>query len=211
MKEAAECCRLGKLLYGNAMVPWYRSDEYYSDGWHGTKALDGGGALMNQSIHYVDLLIWIMGEVSSLGGYADALAHDMIEVEDCATAALKFTSGAQGVIQGTTCTYKGHPAVLSIHGTRGNIVVVGDDIKFWEVEGEPEEVNLNAGQAGATADPKLGMLGEAVPAHAEQIADVLAAVDEDRDPVLSGREARRAVEVILRIYESAETGKMVQF
>ena len=211
VKEAAESGRLGKLLYGNAMVPWYRSDEYYSDGWHGTKALDGGGALMNQSIHYVDLLIWIMGEVASLGGYADALAHDMIEVEDCATAALKFTSGAQGVIQGTTCTYKGHPAVLSIHGTRGNIVVVGDDIKFWEVEGEPEEVNLNAGQAGATADPKMGMLGEAVPAHAEQIADVLAAVDEDRDPVLSGREARRAVEVILRIYESAETGKMVQF
>ena len=210
LKEAAESGRLGKLLYGNAMVPWYRSDEYYGDGWHGTKALDGGGALMNQPIHYVDLLIWLMGEVASLGGYADALAHDMIEVEDCATAALKFTSGAQGVIQGTTCTSKGHPAVLSIHGTRGNVVVVGDDIKFWEVEGEPEEVNLNAGQAGGAADPKLGMLGEAVQAHTEQIADVLAAAAEDREPVLSGREARRAVEVILRIYESAVTGEMVQ-
>ncbi len=210
IKQAAESGRLGKLLYGNAIVPWYRTDEYYSDGWHGTKALDGGGALMNQSVHYVDLLLWIMGDVARLGAFADALAHDTIEVEDCATAALQFTSGAQGIIQGTTCTYQGHPAVLEIHGTKGNVVVVGEDLKLWEVAGDETEFNAEAGQTGGAADPKLGMLGEAVQAHTEQIGDLLAAVEEDREPQLSGREARRAVEVILSIYESAATGKMVQ-
>lgn len=210
IKEAVEGGRFGKMLYGNAMVPWYRADDYYTGRWQGTKALDGGGALMNQSIHYVDLLLWIMGDVAALGGFADTLAHD-IEVEDCATAALRFESGAQGLIQGTTCTYKGHPGVLSIHGTKGNAVVVGDDLKLWQVEGDPTELHLDAGQAGGEADPTKGMLGEAVQAHTEQIADVLAAAEEGRDPVLSGREARRAVEVILRIYESSETGRMIHF
>ncbi len=210
IKQAAASGRLGKLLYGNAIVPWYRTDEYYSDSWHGTRLLDGGGALMNQSIHYVDLLLWIMGDVARLGAFADALAHDTIEVEDCATATLKFTSGAQGIIQGTTCTYQGHSAVLEIHGTEGNVIVVGEDLKLWEVAGDETEYNSEAGAVGGAADPKMGMLGEAVQAHTEQIADVLAAVEESREPVLSGREARRAVELILRIYESAETGKMIE-
>lgn len=211
IKEYAVEGRLGKLLYGNAQVPWYRTDEYYSDSWHGTKELDGGGALMNQSIHYVDLLIWIMGDVDRLGGFADALDHDMIEVEDCATAALKFKSGAQGVIQGTTCTYQGHPAVLEIHGTSGNIVTVGDELKLWEVEGEETIFNPDAGTVGGAADPKEGMKGEAVQAHTEQIGDLLDAVENDREPKLSAREARRAVEVILKIYESSESGQMVTF
>jgi UDP-N-acetyl-2-amino-2-deoxyglucuronate dehydrogenase len=210
IKEAAASGKLGKLLYGNAVVPWYRSDEYYGDGWHGTRKLDGGGALMNQSIHYVDLLVWIMGDVAKLAGFADALAHDTIEVEDCATATLKFTSGAQGVIQGTTCTYQGQPTVFEIHGTRGNVVVVGDDLKLWEVEGDETELNVEAGQTGGAADPKLGMLGEAVQAHTEQIGDLLAAIAEDREPVLSGREARRAVEVILSIYDSSASGRVIE-
>ncbi|MFO7947832.1 MAG: Gfo/Idh/MocA family oxidoreductase [Armatimonadota bacterium] len=211
IKNYAETGKLGKLLYGNAKVPWYRTDEYYSDGWHGTKKLDGGGALMNQSIHYVDLLIWIMGDVEVLGGFADALDHDMIEVEDCATAALKFTSGAQGVIQGTTCTYQGHPAELEIHGTKGNIITVGEDIRLWEVEGEDTIFDPEAGEAGGAAKPEDGMKGEAVDAHTEQIGDLLDAVENDREPKLSAREARRAVEVILKIYESSETGRMVRF
>ena len=210
IKAAADSGKLGKLLYGNAMVPWYRSDEYYGDGWHGTIKLDGGGALMNQSIHYVDLLLWVMGDVAKLAGFADALAHDTIEVEDCATAALKFTSGAQGMIQGTTCTYQGQPTVFEIHGTKGNVVVVGDDLKLWEVEGDETEFNAEAGQTGGAADPKLGMLGEAVQAHTEQITDLLAAIEEDREPVLSGREARRAVELILSIYESSASGKVIE-
>ncbi len=210
LKAAVETGRLGKLLYGNAIVPWFRSDEYYSDGWHGTKKLDGGGALMNQSIHYIDLLLWIMGDVAKLGAFTDALNHPTIEVEDCASAALKFKSGAQGLIQGTTCTYVGYPATLEIHGSKGNVILIGDDLKLWEVEGDETEYNPTAGETGGASDPKMGMLGEAVQAHTEQIADVLAAIEEDREPSLSGREARRAVALITAIYKSSAEGRMVE-
>ena len=210
IKHAIDEGKFGKLLYGNAFVPWYRADEYYSKGWQGTWKMDGGGALMNQSIHYIDLLVWFMGEVASICGFADHLAHD-IETEDCGTAALKFKSGAQGLIQGTTCTYKGHPARIEIHGTKGNVLVVGDEIAIWEVEGEEEEHNPNAGLSiTGASDPIGGMQENAVVSHMEQIGDMIAAVDEGREPTLNGQEARRAVEVILAIYESNQDGKVVE-
>lgn len=210
LKAAIDEGRLGKLLYGNALVPWYRTDEYYSDGWHGTKRLDGGGALMNQSIHYVDLLLWMLGDPLEVFGYAEQKAHPMIEVEDCASAVGRFASGAQGIIQGTTCTYQGHPAVLEMHGTQGNVRVVGDQLQLWEVAGEPTESIPDAGLLAGAADPKMGMVGEAVQAHADQIGDLLAAIEEGRQPVLNGQEARKAVELILAIYRSSETGQLVK-
>jgi len=207
-KQAIDEGRLGRMLYGNVRVPWYRSDEYYSDGWHGTRALDGGGALMNQSIHYIDLLLWMMGKVTCVCGFAEALGHD-IEVEDCATASLQFESRAQGMIQGTTCTYRGYEARLGLHGTKGNIMVVGDELMMWDLEGEEILHNPAAGHAGGASDPKSGMVGEAVSAHARQIRDVLLAVEEGREPELNAREARRSVETILAIYRSSETRQFV--
>lgn len=209
VKQAIEEGRLGRMLYGNAFVPWWRDPQYYAKGWQGTWKLDGGGALMNQSIHYIDLLIHFMGDVAKVAGYAEHLFHD-IETEDCGTAVLKFVSGAQGVIQGTTCTYRGYPARIEVHGTKGNILVVGDDIALWDVEGEELEDNPMAGRkiTGAS-DPKGGMQENAIVAHMEQIADLIAAVEEGREPVLTGREARRAVEVILAVYESSRTGQVV--
>ena len=209
-KDALETGSLGKPLYGIATVPWYRSDEYYGDGWHGTKALDGGGALINQSIHYIDLLIWMMGPVRSLAGYADAMDHD-IEVEDCAVAALRFESGAMGMILGTTCTYQGAEARLSIHGSKGNALAAGDELMLWDVEGDEHVSNPSAGQAGGAADPGKGMPEEAVAAHSEQIGDLLAAAEEGREPALNGQEARRALEVVLAVYKSSETGQFVEF
>lgn len=209
LKQAVDEGRLGKLLYGNVLVPWYRSDEYYSDGWHGTRALDGGGALINQSIHFIDLLLWIMGRPVKVFGLAEELAHPMIEVEDCASAVVKFENGAQGLIQGTTCTYQGHPQRLEIHGAQGNVIIVGDEILLWEVAGEATEHNPTAGAMVGSSDPKAGMMGETVPAHVAQIGDLLAAIEEGREPTLSGAEARRAVELILAIYRSTETGQVV--
>ena len=209
IKRAVEQGRFGDLLYGNAFVPWFRDDQYYARGWQGTKALDGGGALMNQSIHYIDLLIWIMGDVASVCGFADHLAHD-IEVEDCGTAAVKFASGAQGIIQGTTCTYRGHPARLEIHGTKGNVIVVADELVLWDVEGDPWEYHPDAGmRTTGASDPKGGMQEDAVISHTKQIGDLLAAIEEGREPVLNAQEARRAVQVILSIYESSEKGEVV--
>ena len=210
VKQAIDAGRFGRLLYGNAMVPWYRADDYYSQGWQGTWKYDGGGALMNQSIHYIDLLIWFMGNVESICGYADHLNHD-IETEDCGSAALKFTSGAQGIIQGTTCTYKGHPARIEIHGTKGNAVIAGGDVSVWQIEGEEEIFDPQAGtRLTATSDPKAGMQEDAVIAHMEQISDVIAAVEQGREPILNGREARRAVEVVLGIYKSSREGAVVK-
>jgi len=209
IKDYIDSGRLGDMLYGNAFVPWYRSDEYYSDGWHGTKKLDGGGALINQSIHYIDLLIWFFGKVDRIFGFADALAHD-IETEDMGSAVLKFEGGQHGIIQGSTCTYKGMPARIEVHGTKGNIVVVGDDIALWDVEGDELIEDPMAGKKGGAADPKAGMPEEAVVSHVKQIGDVLAAIEEGREPMIDGREARRAVEVILAIYRASETGEVVE-
>lgn len=209
IKQAIDEGRLGRLLYANAFVPWYRPPEYYAGSWHGTRKLDGGGALMNQSIHYVDLLVWLMGDVAEVAAFADRLMHD-IEVEDCASAALKFRSGAQGLMQGTTVTYRGLPARLQVHGERGNVIVVGDELLLWQVEGDETEFYPTAGREGGAADPRKGMGDLAVQAHMEQIADLLAAAEEGREPALSGVEARRAVEVILAIYQSSEARQFVR-
>lgn len=200
--------KLGEMLYGNAFVPWFRSDEYYADDWHGTKALDGGGALINQSIHYIDLLIWFMGRVERIYGFADALAHD-IETEDMGSAVLKFEGGRHGIIQGSTCTYNGMPARIEVHGTKGNIIVIGDDLALWDVEGENHFEDATAGGKGGAADPKGGMQENAIVSHVKQIGDVIDAIEEGREPVINGHEARRAVEVILSIYKSSETGEPV--
>lgn len=208
IRECIDEGRLGRLLYGNAFVPWFRSDEYYTAGWQGSKALDGGAALINQSIHYIDLLVWFMGRVERIYGFADALAHD-IETEDMGSAVLKFEGGAHGLIQGSTCTYNGMPARIEIHGTKGNIVVVGDDLALWEVEGEERIENPNAGGKGGAADPKGGMQENAVVSHVKQIGDVIASIEEGREPLINGPEARRAVEAVLSIYESSETGQPI--
>jgi UDP-N-acetyl-2-amino-2-deoxyglucuronate dehydrogenase len=203
VKRAIDDGRLGRILYGNAFVPWWREPGYYQGegAWHGTLDLDGGGALMNQSIHYVDLLVWMLGDVDMVWGDVGTLLHD-IESEDIGCAVLRFASGAAGLVQGTTCTYKGLPARLEIRGERGNIDIVGDEIAVWDVEGE--EPAAQAGESGETsaADPRAG-LANAVDAHVVQISDVLRAIETDTEPALNGREARRAVEVILAIYRSS--------
>jgi predicted dehydrogenase len=206
LKQAIDEGRLGRLYLGNGFLKWWRSQEYYdSAAWRGTWNLDGGGALMNQSIHYVDLLQWLMGPVTRLRGFIATQCHE-IEVEDCASATLHFENGAIGTFQGATCIYRGLPARIEVHGERGNVVIEDDRVRLWDVEGEPREENAAASNTGSSANPGSG-LDTAHAAHVEQIADVLAAIEEDRDPVLNGAEARKAVEIILAIYQSAWKGE----
>jgi predicted dehydrogenase len=208
LKSALDEGRLGRLFMGNGFLKWWRGQDYYdSAAWRGTWNLDGGGALMNQAIHYVDMLTWLMGPPLSLRGFLATQCHD-IEVEDCATAAITWENGALGTFQGATCIYKGLPARIEVHGERGNVVLEGDRIIRWEVEGE--ELETGAAGTGSVSNPGSG-LGEAVDAHVEQIGDVLAAIEEDREPAISGAEARRAVEIILGIYHSAWNGETLRF
>lgn len=206
LKDAVDNGHFGRLILANAFVKWWRDQEYYdSASWRGTWEYDGG-SLMNQAIHFVDLLTWIAGPVQSVSAYMDTRHHRM-EAEDMATACLHFANGALGVIQGTTAAFRGLPARLEIHGERGNAVVEGDRLHLCDAAGGclgPVETGGETAVAGASAE-----LAAAVPAHAAQIADLIAAIDEEREPLLNGPEARKAVELVLAIYRAAQTGEQI--
>jgi UDP-N-acetyl-2-amino-2-deoxyglucuronate dehydrogenase len=198
--------RLGRLLMGDMYLKWWRSQEYYdSADWRGTWALDGGGCMMNQGAHYVDLLQLFMGPVDSLFAYTDTLAHDM-ETEDVAAATVRFKSGAIGVIEGTTCAWPGLSARIELHGENGSIVWQDGEIAAWKIEGEDDEPEGSAPTITAAADP---MALSADP-HQRQIQTFLNCLETGQQPEPSGPEARKAVEIILAIYESARTSKVVR-
>ncbi|HEX2999857.1 MAG TPA: Gfo/Idh/MocA family oxidoreductase [Armatimonadota bacterium] len=202
LKEAIDSGHFGRLILGNAFVKWWRDQDYYdSASWRGTWEYDGG-CLMNQSIHYVDLLLWLMGPVDHVSGFTDTRSHKM-EAEDVATACVHFNNGAQGIIQGTTSAFQGLPARLEIHGERGNAIVEGEKLIYCDAAGGC----LVAGKGGThtAASSARANLAAAVPAHAEQIADLIAAIEEDRAPLIPGEEARKSVELVLAIYRAAHT------
>lgn len=205
-RKAIQEGKLGKLVLGDAYLKYYRSPEYYkSAGWRGTWELDGGGALMNQGVHGIDLIQWIVGDIESVFAYAAPLVRD-IDVEDTAVIVVKYKNGAFGVIQGTTSVYPGQETRFEIHGEKGTIIFGDSGIKQWNMidnnEGPPQVTN----QEGGSNDPKsISNQG-----HYIFVDDIIQAVREDRDPLVSGEEARKAVDLILAIYESARTGKEVK-
>src|SRR5438093_38432 len=140
LKRALDAGRFGRLTLGETTCKWWRPQTYYDEGgWKGTKALDGGGALMNQAIHNVDLLTWMMGPVTHIAGFTSTLAHERIEVEDAAVACLRFANGALGVIQAATSVHPGLPKTIDIHGDRGTVVIEQDDVLRWELTPETTE------------------------------------------------------------------------
>lgn len=206
LKEAIDNGHFGRLILGNAFVKWWRGQDYYdSAAWRGTWAYDGG-SLMNQAIHYVDLLTWMMGPAERVAAFMDTRYHQM-EAEDMTTACVRFANGALGTIQSTTSTFQGLPARLEIHGERGNAIVEGDRLIYCDAAGGCLMPPSEGGETAA-ADARAG-LDSAVPAHAAQIADLLAAIEEDREPAINGEEARKAVELVLAIYRAAQTGDQI--
>jgi predicted dehydrogenase len=209
IRQALSQERLGKVTYAAVRVPWWRDEAYYAGSWKGTQALDGGGALMNQSIHMVDLLQHLMGPVQSLFAYTDTLAHD-IEVEDTAVVALRFTNGALGQIYGSTAAYPGQPRQLDLMGTKGTIQQVEDSLSVWafaEALPEDEAVRSNFGQAGTSgaADPMAIQYAN----HARCIAKFLAALETGTPFSVDGREARKSVEILEAVYQSQEEGRSI--
>ncbi len=214
LKKAIDQGRFGRLTLGDAYVKWFRTQEYYDSGqWRGTWALDGGGALMNQAIHSVDLLTWLMGPVVEVSATTATLAHERIEVEDVATASLRFENGALGVIEATTAAFPGWLKKIEIHGSHGSACLEEEDIKTWQfAKMTAADKKLVAALAdrtssgGGASDPAA--IGHA--AHAHQFKDVIKAIKQGSNPRIDGREGRRSVEIILAIYKAAETGKRIQ-
>jgi predicted dehydrogenase len=213
LKAAVDAGRFGRLTLGETTCKWWRSQAYYDKGgWRGTWALDGGGALMNQAIHNVDLLLWMMGPATHVTGFTATLAHERIEVEDTAVGCLRFASGAVGVIQAATSVHPGLPKTIAIHGDRGTVVVEQEDVLRWEFAPEVDEDRAvrqrfaqKVGASGGASDPSA--ISHVY--HARQLTDFVHALETGGKPLVDGREGRKAVEVILAIYESAKTGRTV--
>ncbi|MBM4091934.1 MAG: Gfo/Idh/MocA family oxidoreductase [Planctomycetes bacterium] len=213
IKNAIDQGRFGRLTIGDAYVKWYRTQQYYDSGaWRGTWKLDGGGALMNQAIHSVDLLLWLMGPVQDLSARTATLAHQRIEVEDVATATLRFANGALGVIEATTAAYPGALKRIEIHGTEGSAVLREEDIITWDfakkTRADAALLTRMAGKTqtgGGAADPAaIGHHG-----HTAQFKDVLNAIRHGKKPLIDGPEGRRSVETVLAIYKAAQSGRSV--
>jgi len=214
LKKAVDAGRFGRLTLGETTCKWWRPQSYYDEGgWKGTKALDGGGALMNQAIHNVDLLTWMMGPVTHITGFAATLAHERIEVEDTAVACLRFANGALGVIQATTSVHPGLPKTIAVHGDRGTVVIEQDDVLRWDfTPGTADDKAIKdhfaqkTGASGGSSNPAaISHVG-----HARQLTDFVHAIETGTEPLVDGREGRKAVEIILGIYRSAETGRTVE-
>lgn len=212
LKRNLDAGRFGDIVLGDAYVKWHRTDAYYrSAAWRGTWQLDGGGALMNQGIHSVDLLQWYMGPVESVQAFVANRKHKTIEVEDTVVASLRFASGALGSIEASTALWPGSLKQIEILGTEGSAVLQESDLIKWDFsQALPEdEIVRNAGgvssHGGVSNPADISHMG-----HLFQINDLLRAIREGGQPAIDGPEGRRSVEIVLAIYQSAREGKMVR-
>jgi predicted dehydrogenase len=199
------------------VVAWWRSQVYYdSAGWRGTWALDGGGALMNQGIHTLDLLLWFLGEPVEVFAWTGRLAHDRIEVEDTAVATIRFAQGALGVVHATTAAYPGMNARVQLHGDRGSAVIDDDRLAYFHAA-QPGEAgpDLGSGSHGNQADRVLEagspsarpVEGRRRTSHTDQYEDFISSVAGDRPPLVTVRGATRTLAAVIAVYESARTGR----
>ncbi len=197
--------KLGRIVSADIYMKYYRSPEYYaSSNWKGTWAMDGGGALMNQGIHGVDILLFIMGKVKSVFGYTRTLVRD-IEVEDTASAVVEFENGALGVIQGTTSVAPGYPRKMEINGDKGSITLIEGDITVWDIEGL-DKPDFKAAAGRSHNDP----MAFNIEGHVLQITDLIESIENGTEPFVSHREGRKPIELITAIYDSSRTGKRIE-
>lgn len=212
LKQAVDQGRFGRLSLGDAYVKWFRDQDYYGGG-RGTWKLDGGGALMIQSIHVIDMINWLIGPIESVFAFSDTLGHHGIEVEDTAVAALRFANGAMGVIEGTTCAYPGFLKKVEISGTHGSAILEEEILTAWSFAAETDEdqqvrdrfATAISGGSGAWTPDAVDIRG-----HLNQFAEFFGLLNGEGGHAIDGREARKPVEIVLALYESARTGKAVR-
>jgi predicted dehydrogenase len=206
LKNRLQSEQLGKVFLADAYIKWYRSQEYYdSANWRGTFALDGGGVLINQAIHTIDLLQWIVGEVESVSAHTATYTHKDIEGEDTAVAVLRFKNGAIGVIEGSTSVKPAMERRIEIHGARGSAILKGENLIFWD-DGTPEsKIDIKEGKNEAIGTD-APMQNFSLFAHKNQFLAIIDALRKNEDPPVSGSESLRSLAIIAAIYKSAKTG-----
>ena len=207
VKEAIDSGALGKIVNSGCYMKYYRDESYYKDSdWRGTVRFDGGGALMNQGIHGVDLMIYLLGMPKSVTGVAKTLLHD-IEVEDCAAAIVSYENGGVGVIEGTTCVYPGYDRRFQICGTKGSITLCEDTIEKWDLDIPcPVGTGDKRSVSGASDPTTLNHSG-----HRKEYIDLINAIENDTDVANGPDKALEPVKLILSIYESSKNEKVIKF
>ena len=211
LKRALAAGRLGKLLQADAYVKWFRSDEYYSRPIKGSWHTEGGGALINQAIHQIDILLYLVGPVAAVQGIWQLGARHSIESEDVVNALLSYESGATGVIQAATAFWPGYTERIEIHGTKGTAIISGDRLTAWDVlddeaanAGDPAPVQHDV--ASGSSDP----MAISLTSFERQFLDFADAIRSGREPLSNGEDGYRALQVVTGIYESCREGRRVQ-
>src|SRR5882762_8209168 len=194
---------LGKPLFVDARVKWYRPPEYYANSrWRGTLALDGGGALINQGVHTIDLLVWLFGDVQRVQARTATQLHK-IEAEDTAIANLEFASGAVGTLLATTAAYPGYPRSLEITGTEGTVILEHDRIIAADLRNPPPDfANRTTGDSNQSASSAAVT---DISGHQAILEDFLHAIANNTQPICNGRQGRRSLALVESIYTSART------
>ena len=206
LTKALKAGRLGKILQADAYVKWYRSAAYYSRPIKGSWDVEGGGALINQAVHQVDVLLWLIGPVTEVFGLWQLGSLHKIQSEDVVTAAFRYANGAQGVIQASTAFWPGYSERIEIHGTKGTAVLTGDKLTTWDVEndeGEPAPVEqiVKSGASDPMAIPVTPL--------ERQFQNFGEAIKSGKDPLVSGEEGYRALEFVQAVYRSCREGQKV--
>ena len=210
VQAAIAAGELGQLVLGSMSMPYLRLQSYYeSADWRGTWALDGGGALINQGIHLVDLLLWLLGDAAEVRATAATLTH-AIEVEDCVTATLRFANGALGSITATTAAAPGFPHRVEIYGDRGGVQIEGEQVVRWEGENRASRTKEPRTRAPVAAGAGASPTGIGAVGHTRLLEDFVTAIRENHNPLAPGREGRRSLALVLAVYEAARTGQSVQ-
>lgn len=207
VKKAIESGRLGKILQADAYVKWWRSEQYYSRPIKGSWTVEGGGALINQAVHQVDVLQYLVGNVAEIFAFWQLHARHKIESEDVICTVLRYAGGATGVIQASTAIWPGYSERIEIHGTKGTAIFTGDKLTTWDVENDtgtpaPVEKDVMSGSSDPMAIP--------LTPFERQFLDFGAACKKGTKPLVSGEEGLKALEVVLGAYESCRKGEKVK-
>ncbi len=217
IKEAIDTGRLGKIIGLHGLLPWYRAQSYYQGkhgSWKGTWEKDGGGSLMNQGVHTVDLLQWFGGRVKSVFGAFNVYAHN-IGAEDTTVAVLKFENGAIGTLATTTCAYPGLPQQILLYGENGTISKEEEELKVWKIKGEKEKeeesemLSLYGSQEKRNVTTASDPMAVGSSGHIAFIENMVNAILNDEEPLVTIESAKHAVEIVTAVYESGRTGKEV--